>query len=151
MKNDQETMHQLETLLSRTVNAREAYKNASKNVHNKPLTVFFEDAANKHDGFANQIKQKIQQMGGNTGDKTSLKSEADRFWLDFASIIVRRNESAILKACARAEKDAIDQYDQALDMEQLEEGVREEIRSQRDYANDLLNEVDELLKQYSSD
>jgi len=150
MSTDQDTTRQLGNLLERTVNAREAYKNASKNVHNKPLTLFFEDAAGAHEQFAQTLKQEVERLGGDGKDKTNIKSEADRFWIDFASIIVRRNESAILKACARAEASAIEQYDAVL-KGNLSGEIHEEVSRQRAYASDLLSKVDDLLRQYSSD
>lgn len=150
MSNSRETTQQLEELLTRTVNAREAYKNASKNVHNKPLTVFFEDAAHTHEVFSEKLKKEIYNEGGKAEEKTSFKSEADRFWLDFASIIVRRNESAILKACARAEEEALVQYDEVLNKD-ITEQVKQDIREQRDYAAGLLDEVKDMLTKYSSD
>jgi len=150
MSQKQEDTQQLEELFKRTVNAREAYKNASKNVHNKPLTVFFEEAAHKHEQFSKNLQQEIYDEGGKTEEKVSLKSEADRFWLDFASIIIQRNESAILKACARAEEDALQQYDRVLKAN-IPDSVKRNVEQQRDYAKKLLQDVREKLGQYSSD
>lgn len=150
MSKSSETTQQLEELLTRTVNAREAYKNASKNVHNKPLTVFFEDAAHTHEVFSEKLKKAINEEGGKAGEKTNFKSEADRFWLDFASIIVRRNESAILKACIKAEEQALEQYDEVLSGD-LTEQVRQNVEKQRSYAAGLLEEVKSMLQKYSSD
>ena len=150
MSSSRETIPQLEELMARTVNAREAYKNASKNVHNKPLTVFFEEAAHTHERFSEKLKKKIYEEGGKSEEKSDFKSQADRFWLDFASIIVRRNESAILKACARAEEQALQQYDEVLSKE-LSEQIKQDIEEQRRYAAGLLNEVQSMMKKYSSD
>lgn len=149
MSGEQKT-DQLQELLKRTINAREAYKNASKNVHNKPLTVFFEEAAHKHEAFSGRLKDEISELGGDTDENISLKSEADRFWLDFASIIVRRNESAILKACVRAEEEAIQQYDEVMKLD-ISDTAKSVVEQQRDYAKKLLGEVEEMRKQYSSD
>lgn len=141
---------QLNELLNRTVNAREAYKNASKNVHNQPLTHFFEKAANQHELFSNRIKEEITKLGGEASEHASLKSEVDRFWLDFASIIIRRNEHAILKACANTEEEAVRQYDQVLKMS-ISETLRKDVEHQRSYAANLLKEVEEMKKNYPSD
>jgi uncharacterized protein (TIGR02284 family) len=150
MSAKQETTQQLEELFNRTINAREAYKNASKNVHNKPLTVFFEEAALKHEQFSKKLQEEIHDEGGKTEENVSLRSEADRFWLDFASIIVRRNESAILRACVRAEEEALAQYTQVLKQD-VPERIREDIEQQKDYAESLLQEVNEKLAHYKSD
>ncbi len=150
MSSSQEAIQQLEKLLIRTVNAREAYKNASKNVHNKPLTVFFEDAAHTHEAFSEKLKKEIYKEGGNADEETSIKSEANRFWLDFASIIVRRNESAILKACVKTEEEALEQYDEVLGMD-ISGSVKQYIQEQRNYAAELLEEVRSMMQNYSSD
>lgn len=141
---------QLKELLNRTVNAREAYKNASKNVHNQPLTVFFEKAAYQHELFSSRIKEEISKQGGEADENASLKSEVDRFWLDFASMIIRRNEHAILKACASTEEEAIRQYNEVLKTE-ISESLKNDVEQQRDYAVSLLKEVEEMKKEYPSD
>lgn len=150
MSDSKQTLHQLEKLLERTVSAREAYKNASKNVHNKPLTTFFEDAARKHDDFSETLKKEVSAEGGKAEEKTSMKSDADRFWLDFASIIIRRNEAAILKTCAHAEDEALQQYDQVLSHD-LSNKLKQDIEEQRRYAAHLLEEVKSMQEKYYSE
>ena len=150
MSIDHDASQQLEKLFDRTVSASEAYNNASKNVHNKPLTVFFEKAARTHESFSEKLKPAIEKVGGHVDDSSSLKSEANLFWLDFASIIVRRNEAAILKACAKSEEKALQQYDSVLQSD-IPDTIKTEVVQQRDYAADLLEEVKSLEKQYASD
>ncbi len=146
----EKNLAQLKELLNRTVNACEAYKNASKNVHNQPLTTFFEKAAYQHERFSNRIKEEITKRGGEADENASLKSEVDRFWLDFASIIIRRNEHAILKACASTEEAAVKQYDEVLKTG-ISESLKKDVVQQRDYAVNLLKEVEEMKKEYPSD
>jgi len=150
MSSSRETIPQLEELMARTVNAREAYKNASKNVHNKPLTVFFEEAAHTHERFSEKLKKKIYEEGGKSEEKSDFKSQADRFWLDFASIIIRRNEAAILKTCAHAEDEALQQYDQVLSHD-LSDKLKQDIEEQRRYAAHLLEEVKSMQEKYYSE
>lgn len=147
----QDTISTLEHLLVRANNAREAYRNAAKNVHNRPMTSFFEEAALLHDQFCESLKQQITRLGGHPRDRTSLASDADRFWLDFASIIVRRNEAAILKNCAEAEKKAIDEYDKLISQRDLEENIQNMLSEQRDQAQQMYARVQELERQYQSE
>lgn len=146
----QNTVATLEHLLVRSNNAREAYKNAAKNVHNRPMTSFFEDAALLHEQFSKSLKQEIEKLGGHPKDKTSLASDAERFWLDFASIIVRRNEPAILDNCAKAEEKAVEEYDRLLNQGDLAENVRNMLKDQRERAQTLLVELKELEGKYTS-
>ncbi|MFP4089563.1 MAG: ferritin-like domain-containing protein [Cyclobacteriaceae bacterium] len=150
-KENNDLAHSLNQLLNTTANAREAYKNASKNVHNKPLTLFFEDAANEHEHFAEKLKAEIEYLGEKPKEKTSFKSDSDRFWMDFASIITHRNESALLKACRRAEEKTIEQYDDTLRHERISDEMKNSLHRQREYAVNQKKKVDELLSQYQSE
>lgn len=149
--NHKNTANILEHLLIRTNNAREAYRNAAKNAHNRPMISFFEDAARLHEQFSEKLKQEIEKLGGTPKDKTTLDADADRFWLDFASIIVRRNEPAILENCAKAEQKAIEEYDKLMIQGDLDENVRNVLKDQRDRAHALFLELKELERQYASD
>lgn len=141
----------LEELLKRTNSVIEAYYNASKNAHNRPLPVFFDQAAGVHEKFASELKQELSSMGGNIKDKTTMSSDTDRFWSDFAAIIVRRNESGILKNCARAERKAIEEYNELIDKYDLSDDLRTLLKTQREKSQQLLNEVTNLEKRYASD
>lgn len=145
------TISILKHLLIRTNNAREAYKNAAKNVHNRPMVSFFEDAANMHNQFSESLKQEIKSLGGNPKDKTSLSADAEHFWLDLASIIVRRNESAMLNNCAEAEEKTIAEYDKLINQNDLTENARDMLKQQRDKAQALRDKVRDLRSHYASD
>lgn len=151
MATDKENIVILEKIYSRTLKARDAYQNASKNVHNRLLTDFFGKAAEKHENFASALKKEISNMGTEIKDKSAFNPNADQFWLDFASIIVQRNESAMLKNCLRAEKKAIELYNEALEHNNVPDSFKERLITQRDYALRLAEEIDSLEKQYGSD
>jgi len=148
METNKENTKILEKIYWRTLKARDVYQNAAKNVHNRPLTGFFENAAIKHDEFAVNLKSDLSE---DIDKKSPMDLKTDEFWSDFASIIVRRNESAMLKNCLSAERKAIEMYDQALERSDLEEQVKNKVRQQRDYATQLYKEVEDLEKQYASD
>ncbi len=147
----QNSIATLEHLLVRSNNAREAYRNAAKNVHNRPMKSFFEEAAISHEQYSEEIRQEIRNLGGTPKDKTSLASDADRFWLDFTSIIVRRNESAILKSCAEAEEKAIKEYDKLINQHNFSDTVERMLTVQRDRSQEFRHRMLELDAQYSSD
>lgn len=151
MNTQQDNIKLLEKIYGRTLKASETYRNASKNVHNRPLTSFFETAAVSHEKFADELKNELTQMGSKVDKKSSVNVSTDNFWSDFASIIVRRNESAMLKNCLKAEEKAIVLYDEAVGRNDLDDAIKEKIRVQRDYAKNLSSEVDALEKQYASD
>ncbi|MDF9799032.1 uncharacterized protein (TIGR02284 family) [Catalinimonas alkaloidigena] len=151
MTTNQDNIKLLEKIYGRTLKASETYRNASKNVHNRPLTLFFEKAAVSHEKFAEELKNELSQMGSNVSKKSSLNISTDNFWSDFASIIVRRNESAMLKNCLKAEEKAVVLYDEAVESNDIEGRIKEKIRGQRDYAKSLSAEVSSLEKQYASD
>lgn len=151
MATNQENIEILEKIYARILKARDAYENAAKNVHNKLLTDFFEKATNTHSKFASELKQEISSLGSNVKEKGSSSLNADQFWLDFASIIVLRNESAILKNCLKAEKKAIDLYDEALAHDSISGSLREKLEAQREFATNLATEVSELETKYGSE
>lgn len=148
---DKETVRHLEELLKRTNSVVEAYHNASKNVHNRPMTTFFDEAAQVHEKFSAEIREEVLRVGGKANNNTTISSDADRFWSDFASIIVRRNEAGILKNCAKAERIAIEEYDVLLNRPALSEGFKQTLKLQRDRSEQILKEVVELEKKYASD
>lgn len=145
------TISILEHLLVRSNNARETYRNAAKNVHNTSMVSFFEDAANLHEQFSEVLRQEIERLGGHPKNKTSLGSDADRFWLDFASLIVRRNEPAILENCAKAEQKTIEDYDRLLGQGDLTENIQNILKDQRERAQSLFLKLTGLEKRYTSD
>lgn len=151
MATKQENTEILEKIYSRTLKARDTYENAAKNAHNKMLTEFFEKAADSHEKFADELQQEISSLGMEVKDKGSSNLNADQFWLDFASIIVLRNEAAILKNCLKAEEKAIALYDEALANDEVRPAFREKLETQRKYASELSSEITHLEKQYNSD
>lgn len=151
MATNQENMGILEEIYARVLKARDAYENASKNAHNRLLTDLFERAANTHDKFANELKHELDHLGSEVKEKSSSTLNADQFWLDFASLIVRRNEPAILKNCLKAERKAIELYDEALAHNDISDSLRGKLKAQREYANELAAEIAQLEKEYNSD
>ncbi|WPP49013.1 PA2169 family four-helix-bundle protein [Catalinimonas niigatensis] len=151
MVTNQENIEILEKIYTRILKARDAYENASKNVHNKLLTNLFEKATIMHSKFADELKQEISSLGRSVKEGGSSTLNADQFWLDFASIIVLRNESAILKNCLKAEKKAIELYDEALAHDSVTGSLREKLEAQRKYAANLSVEIADLETKYSSD
>ncbi len=151
MTTKQENIEILEKIYTRTLKASDTYRNAAKNVHNKSLTVFFEKAAEAHENFADDLKQESKDLGKDMKDKDSSGTNPDQFWLDFASVIVLRNEPAILKNCLKAENKAISLYDEALAHADIREPFKEKLKAQRDYAVSLAEEIDSMEKKYASD
>ncbi len=141
----------LVALLKSTNSVVESYHNAAKNVHNEPLRVFFSKAAEKHEQFVATLKSELNNRGEDATADTTLSSDNDRFWNDFAAIIVERNEAGILKNCAKAERKSIQAYDELIQKNGMPAEFLPVLKKQRDLSQQQLDEVNNLERKYASD
>lgn len=115
MKTSLDTLtKKLETLLIRTHDAEEGFKNAAENTDHLGLKAYFKTKSAQREVFADKLIEEIKLLGGNYKKGTSLKSDAHRAWMDLKVFFSNNDAEAMLEASITGEKKAIKDYEDAI-------------------------------------
>jgi uncharacterized protein (TIGR02284 family) len=111
----------LNLLLTRNNDAVVGYKNATEDVQDDDLRMFFHKQAGHRRDFGDRIKMEIEKMGGEAVKGTSLTADFHRVWMDLKAFLGSNNEKAVLSEAMRGEKKALDNYNEVLEDEVISE------------------------------
>lgn len=142
----EQTIDQLNMLLTKNYDAEAGYKKAADDVEDAQLKRFFHDAAQQRYEFGHSIKSEIKQLGGKPSKGTSLAGTVHRAWMDIKSTVMDQPAAAILEECERGERATIEDYHTVLDepsitgdTEMVLQQQLENIKERASYISDLRN------------
>jgi uncharacterized protein (TIGR02284 family) len=136
-------VEKLNDLLSRNYDAEAGFKLASEKVENSVLNDYFKRNRVMHRKFGEEIKNMIVKLNGEIDKGTSLEGDAHRAWLNFKAAISSNTDESLLEECARGQKVAMDDYQNAI--EELPQGeVTELLAQQKAEIVDIVHELKAL-------
>jgi len=114
MKYSEEISNKLNELLVKNYDAENGYLNATKNVDNPKLKMFFKRRASERSEFAKELRTEILQYGEIPEDSGSFKGTMHRNWMTLKSTFTSNDEEAILEEAIRGEEASLEEYNEIL-------------------------------------
>src|SRR5438270_6789615 len=92
----------------------EGFLACAQKVKNPALKSFFEEKAQRCATGAQQLRDKVRELGGDPERSGSTTGALHRSWINIKSTIVGMDDHAILAECERGEDSAKEAYAEAL-------------------------------------
>lgn len=145
-----EQIEELNDIIAKSYDAEKGYKEAAENVESPELKKMFVEFAQQRYDFGHEIKDEIRKLGGEIEKGDTIASKVHRAWMDIRSAFAGNDESAILKEAIRGEKNALSNYEDALEEMPITSSAYKTLVSQRNHIRAVLNRLEQLAPVYQS-
>ena len=133
----------LQDVLTRYVDSRDGYLQASKLVPQKGLAESFELIAQRRDLIASRVAELIQQQGTKPDEDGSVEAGVHLWWIRLRDKMTDQEADAILSECVRGEQELARTLQAALEDEHT-------LPEHREILSDALSEVNLAMRAFES-
>ena len=148
MKITKEKIDELNDIIAKSYDAEKGYKEAAEEVDSAELKKIFSEYAQQRYDFGHQIKEEIRSLGGEVKKGDTIAAKVHRAWMDIRSTFASNDEAAILKEAIRGEKNALKNYEDALEEMPITSTAYETLVSQRNQIRTAINRLEQLQPVY---
>jgi uncharacterized protein (TIGR02284 family) len=134
---------QLQEVLTRYVDSRDGYLQASKLVPQEALAKSFELIAQRRDLIASKVAELIEGQGYQPDEDGSPEASVHRWWLRVRDKMTDQEADAILAECVRGETELVRTLNAALDKHEL-------LPEHRQLIEDMISEVTLAVRAFDS-
>lgn len=142
---------ELNDILAKSYDAEKGYKEAAEEVKNTQLKNMFLEYAQQRYDFGHQIKEEIRSLGGEIEKGDTVASKIHRAWMDLRAAFTGNDESAILKEAIRGEKNALSNYEDAMNEMPISSSAYKTLVNQRNHIRSVLGRLEQLVPVYEQD
>jgi uncharacterized protein (TIGR02284 family) len=133
----------LQDVLTRYVDSRDGYLQASKLVPQKGLAESFELIAQRRDLIASRVAELIHEQGTKPDEEGSVEAGIHRWWIRLRDKMTDQEADAILSECVRGEQELARTLQAALEDEHT-------LPEHREILSDALSEVNLAMRAFES-
>ncbi len=123
------TIETLSELLAVARNGERGFLTCAEHARSDVLKKRFAVRASRHAAAAMELRQLIQQLGGDPAVRGRILGAGRRGWFNLHAALTRNNDAALVEECEHGEDHALEVYRNALD-DHLPEFVRQVVLSQ---------------------
>jgi uncharacterized protein (TIGR02284 family) len=137
----------LNDLIETSKDGENGFRACADAVKGQNLKPFFETAANRCAQASLELQAKVQSLGGHPKTSGSTSGSLHRGWVNLKSMLLGKDEAAVLEECERGEDVAKRAYEKALekdlpaDARSLVQRQYDGVRENHDRVRDLRNTV----------
>lgn len=143
MKSPLSDAAQLQEVLTRYVDSRDGYLQASKLIPQEALARSFELIAQRRDLIASKVAALIEDQGYRPDEDGSPEASVHRWWLRVRDKMTDQEADAILAECVRGETELVRTLNAALDKHEL-------LPEHRQLIEDMISEVTLAVRAFDS-
>lgn len=142
MKRTKEEMgEKLNELLEKSYDAKKGYKKAAEKVKNDRLKDFFRQKALEREMFIKELREEITGYGQVPEEGGSTTGAMHRTWMDMKTALSGENEEAVLEESLKAEKAALDDYEEITKETDLPPTLSSKLNRQKKHIQNSINNV----------
>ncbi|PHN05056.1 ferritin-like domain-containing protein [Flavilitoribacter nigricans] len=145
-----EQIEELNDIIAKSYDAEKGYKEAAEEVESSELKNLFLEYAQQRYDFGHQIKDEIRNLGGEIEKGDTIASKVHRAWMDIRSAFSSNDDAAILKEAIRGEKNALSNYEDALEEMPITSSAYKTLVNQRNHIRSVLGRLEQLAPVYSN-
>ncbi len=119
----------LNGLIETCKDGQNGFKEAAEGVERSDLKSLFYECSQQRSQFAGELQSLVRELGGDPEDSGSLTAALHRGFIDIKSIVLGKDETAILNECERGEDIAKAAYQKAAEQE-LPANVKTTVQNQ---------------------
>lgn len=149
MKEVKEQVSELNDIIAKSYDAEKGYKEAAENVEDPELKKIFSEYSRQRYNFGHEIKEEIRKLGGEVDKGDTIAAKVHRAWMDLRSAFTSDEESAVIKEAIRGEKNALKNYEDALEEMPISGSAYATLVNQRNQIRSVVTRLEQLLPIYS--
>ena len=140
--NNEDTIEILNDLLTKAYDAEQGYEHAAERAESSPTLVeFFQRQSALRLAIGKSLKTLISKYGGEPDKGASIAAKAHQVWITMRDMVAGSDDEAILEECERGEKEALEEYNEAIAKVGLPVDVKETLRDHRSKIAEALTTV----------
>jgi uncharacterized protein (TIGR02284 family) len=120
----------LNGLIETCRDGQEGFRSAAENVRRPDIKPIFSDLSMQRQYFAGELQRLALNLGEKVEKRGSVSAPLHRAWVDLKTVLTSGNDQAILENCEREEDNAMADYCQALEQDDLPITVRQVLQQQ---------------------
>ncbi|WP_194852422.1 ferritin-like domain-containing protein [Nonlabens antarcticus] len=136
--------NKLNEILEKNNDAVSGYKAAREQVSDKHLRDFFASQVVERKDFGEQLAADLKSMGEKPEAGTSIAGDTHRLWMNIKSTFSSNNDKSVLTEAIRGEKNAIEEYDEILDAENVPTSTKDIMKKHRNKIQNAINNMEGL-------
>ena len=139
---NEKTIETLNELLTKAYDAEQGYEKAAERAASSPmLAQFFKDQSSLRLTIGKSLKSLISKYGGEPDKGASVAAKAHQIWITMRDFVEGGDDEAVLKECERGEKEALEEYNEAMATPGLPADVLEALSDHRSKISEALETI----------
>lgn len=126
---NEEAISTLNGLIETCKDGQNGFKEAAEGVERSDLKSLFYECSQQRSQFAGELQSLVRELGGDPEDSGSFTAALHRGFIDIKSIVLGKDETAILNECERGEDIAKAAYQKAAEQD-LPANVKSTVQTQ---------------------
>jgi uncharacterized protein (TIGR02284 family) len=115
----------LNGLIETCRDGQEGYRQAAERVKNQDYKSLFAELANQRQLYIGELQVMLDSLDEGAAESGSVAGAIHRGWMHLKALLTSGDEHAILEECERGEDEAVAQYREVLEHDDLPGNVRE--------------------------
>lgn len=136
--------NKLNELLEKNYDAEKGYKEAANKAEDANLKHFFETYVMQRYRFGHDIKGELKNLNAEIDKGSSVTGAIHRAWIDTKAWVAGTTDEAIVEECIRGENYALEEYEEALKLENLPASTETILRDQISSIKEAIISLKEL-------
>src|SRR3954447_22131548 len=126
MAQQKEIISTINSLIETLKDGQEGFRQASEAVKDSQLKMLFNEYSLQRSKFAGELQSEAIQLGEDQPeDSSSTAGAMHRAWINLKGAITKHDDHAILEECERGEDSAVNEYQKAIEDEEMSAPVRD--------------------------
>lgn len=126
---NEDAISTLNGLIETCKDGQNGFKEAAEGVERSDLKSLFYECSQQRSQFAGELQSLVRELGGDPEDSGSITAALHRGFIDIKSIVMGKDETAILNECERGEDIAKAAYQKAAEQD-LPANVKTTVQNQ---------------------
>lgn len=114
MRERQDEISTLNTLIKTLIDSINGYEDAASNIESERLRQLFRDNASERQRTVEDLRAEVRRLGGEPEDGESLLGQAHQHFLDLKAAITGRDDKAVINEVERGEDYLKEKFETAL-------------------------------------
>ena len=141
MESGAEVAHRLNELMEKNYDAEKSFKSVIDDIEDSKLKEFFSHQAEHHYENNQELRSAIRSLGERPSERSSVEGDVMRTWMNLKTSFSGNKEKTILKGLREGEEEALEEYQEVLEVEGLPDSVKILVLKQQETIQGILEEL----------
>jgi uncharacterized protein (TIGR02284 family) len=126
------------------------YEEAAEDISNKEIKTIFNRLSQQRRGFAEELKNEVNSLGGEPTSRRNVEGFLHNNWLKVKSLIASNDDEMVIKTCKTGEEYAVEQYSKHISESSIPSYLRDKIVKQHDMIKGACEQLEGFQKEITA-